>query len=153
MAFSIVGALVLLSVVFLAVKGWQSHQQRPIGLENDRLRPCPSSPNCVSSDAPQGSHYIEPLPLPQGNTPALSVIRAAIEQAPRTRIVTARDDYLHAEFETLIFRFVDDLEVHVRPDEKNVAVRSASRVGRWDLGTNRRRVERLRRQLTEPANP
>jgi uncharacterized protein (DUF1499 family) len=137
----------------MAVQGWQSHRALPVGLENDRLRSCPNSPNCVSSDAPQGSHHVSPLPLPKGDAPALSHIRATIEKTPRTRVITARDDYLHAEFETLVFRFVDDLEVHVRPGQKVVAVRSASRVGHWDLGTNRRRVERLRRQLTEPADP
>lgn len=82
----------------------------------------------------------------------LAAAKEAIEATPRTRIVTATEDYLHAEFESMIFRFVDDVEVHWRPATKTLAVRSASRVGYWDLGTNRRRVERLRRQLSEPES-
>jgi uncharacterized protein (DUF1499 family) len=45
--------------------------------------------------------------------------------------------------------FIDDLQLQLRPDEGLIAVRSASRVGYWDLGVNRRRVERLRRALLD----
>jgi uncharacterized protein (DUF1499 family) len=63
---------------------------------------------------------------------------------PRTKIVTATDDYLHAECRSAVFGFVDDLELHLRPAQSSVAVRSAARLGRSDFGVNRRRVENLR---------
>ena len=47
-------------------------------------------------------------------------------------------------------RFVDDLEVVWLSDERSeLVVRSASRLGRGDLGVNRRRVERFRAALGE----
>jgi hypothetical protein len=36
-----------------------------------------------------------------------------------------------------VFGFVDDLELHLRPEQNLIAVRSAGRLGRSDLGVNR----------------
>ncbi|MEZ5584986.1 MAG: DUF1499 domain-containing protein [Candidatus Competibacteraceae bacterium] len=66
---------------------------------------------------------------------------------PRTTVVSVTEDHLHAECKSLIFRFVDDLEFHLRPNERRIAVRSASRLGYSDLGANRRRVEQVREAL------
>jgi uncharacterized protein (DUF1499 family) len=73
--------------------------------------------------------------------------REAVAALPRTRIVAESEGYLHAECRSALFRFVDDLELHLRADAGRIAVRSASRVGRSDLGVNRRRVEDLRAAL------
>jgi uncharacterized protein (DUF1499 family) len=81
----------------------------------------------------------------------VEAVRAAIldvlTEAPRARIVEAEGDYIHAEFTTPVFRFVDDVEFSVDPDAKRVDFRSASRVGHSDLGTNRRRMKTLSRRL------
>ena len=66
---------------------------------------------------------------------------------PRTRIVTETDDYLHAECRSAFFGFVDDLELHLRPTQGIIAVRSAARLGHSDFGVNRKRVENLRALL------
>jgi uncharacterized protein (DUF1499 family) len=72
-----------------------------------------------------------------------------VSELSRTRIVTETADYLHAECRSALLGFVDDLELHLRPDEGIIAVRSASRLGYSDLGVNRRRVEGLRTSLIE----
>ena len=46
-----------------------------------------------------------------------------------------------------MLRFVDDVEFRLESGTSEIAVRSASRVGYSDLGTNRRRLERLRGEL------
>jgi uncharacterized protein (DUF1499 family) len=56
-------------------------------------------------------------------------------------------DYLHAQSQSLLFGFVDDIELQLRADEQLIAVRSASRIGYYDWGVNRRRVERIRELL------
>ncbi len=66
---------------------------------------------------------------------------------PVRRSSRVTDDYLHAECSSAVFGFVDDLELHLRPAEKLIAVRSASRVGHSDFGVNRKRVEQLRSLL------
>ena len=74
-------------------------------------------------------------------------VREAVARMPRTRIVAEADGYLHAECESRLLGFVDDLELHLRPDQGVVAVRSASRLGYSDMGVNRARVESLRSEL------
>ena len=60
------------------------------------------------------------------------------------RVKTVQPGYVHAEFTTLLFRFVDDVEFLLDGGSKTIDVRSASRVGYYDLGVNRRRVEAIR---------
>jgi uncharacterized protein (DUF1499 family) len=54
-------------------------------------------------------------------------------------------NYLHAVFASRLFRFKDDLELLLDAQTGVIHVRSASRVGGYDFGVNRRRVKRLRR--------
>lgn len=57
---------------------------------------------------------------------------------------------LRAEARTRVFGFVDDVEVRVADGTDGgtrVDMRSASRVGRGDLGTNRRRIRRFMTRL------
>lgn len=65
---------------------------------------------------------------------------------PRTTLVTATDDYLHAVCRTRI-GFADDLECRLCRADGVIHVRSASRLGYYDFGVNRARVELLRRKL------
>ena len=74
-------------------------------------------------------------------------LRQILESMHRVRITEATSTYIHAEFTSLVFRFVDDLELLLDSEAGVIHVRSASRVGRSDLGANRRRVEDLRRRL------
>lgn len=122
--------------------------ERPanLGISDGELAPCPPTPNCVSSDATGQTHAVEALVL-VGTPEAWPTIRDAVEELPRTSVIEETDGYLHAECRSAVFGFVDDLELHLRPGDGVVAVRSASRVGRGDLGVNRRRVEELRALL------
>ncbi len=118
-----------------------------LGVTASGLAPCPSSPNCVSSDAADAAHQIPPLAFTVSAPDAWQSARAAVAALPRTEIVTATSDYLHAECRSALFGFVDDLELQLRPGQAIIAVRSASRLGYSDLGVNRRRVERIRAAL------
>lgn len=113
------------------------------------LRPCPDTPNCVSSQAPAGDtqHAIAPLRFTGDGRASWERLRRALGSMPRTRIVEDTGEYLRAEATSLVFRFVDDLECLLDRDASVIHVRSASRVGHGDLGVNRRRVERLRALL------
>jgi uncharacterized protein (DUF1499 family) len=74
-------------------------------------------------------------------------IRQIIKSMPRARLVSEATDYLRAEFTTLIFRFVDDVEFLWDENEKVLHFRSASRSGYYDLGVNRRRMEKMRKEF------
>ena len=70
-----------------------------------------------------------------------------IRDRPRTEIVASSPGYLHAECTSALMGYVDDLELHMRPSDGVIAVRSASRIGYGDMGVNRKRVEDLRTDL------
>jgi len=108
------------------------------------LPPCPSSPNCVSSLAPDADHRVAPLAFRGDPAAAMRRLRDVIAAMPRARVVSASDTALHAEFTSRIFRFVDDVDCAVDPAAGVIQIRSASRVGYSDLGVNRQRVEAIR---------
>lgn len=111
------------------------------------LSPCPDSPNCVHTGMrhPEGTEQIY-LSEDVESSELMAGLRGALEAMPRTVVVTQTVDYLHAESTSRLFRFVDDLELLVTPD-RELVVRSASRVGRSDMGVNARRVDELRSAL------
>ncbi len=116
-----------------------------LGLTGGKLAPCPDSPNCVSSAATDPGHSIVPFKLDRSPGAAKEELKQAVARLPRSKLITETDNYLRFEFRSLIFRFEDDVEFHL--DEGTIQVRSASRVGYWDLGVNRRRVEAIRALL------
>ena len=124
-----------------------------LGQVNGQLLPCPDSPNCVCSHDTEPASRIEPLACPGPDTPTqeLNRLRELVLSLPRTRLVEERPDYLRFEVTTALLRFRDDLEFAADDSKKVIQVRSASRIGRSDLGTNRRRVEAIRALFT-PAS-
>lgn len=120
-----------------------------LGVKDSRLASCPSTPNCVSSDAHDPSHVVAAFQLAVPSTDGWRTARATVAGLPRTKIITETDDYLHAESSSAFFGFVDDLELHLRSAQGVIAVRSAARLGHSDLGVNRKRVEKLRSLLAQ----
>lgn len=137
--------LLLIPMVWglLALPSWR----RPVlGLVEGQLRRCPDSPNCVCSEGEVGEHAIEPLSFIDTEEAAWSRLVKVVEATSNARIVTRETGYLRVEFVTPLMRYVDDVEFRLTPEA--IHVRSASRVGRSDLGANRQRVEALRRAFT-----
>jgi uncharacterized protein (DUF1499 family) len=143
-------AIVVLSILGLALLSALSRRPDNLGVHNGRLADCPDSPNCVSTFATDDSHHIEPLHFDGPPEAAFAHLQQVVAGMPRARIVTATDRYMHVEFTSTLFRFVDDVEFLLDPDQKLIHFRSASRVGRSDLGVNRKRMEGIRKQLGEP---
>ena len=113
------------------------------------LKTCPQSPNCVSSQEGDPEHAIAPLVYTSSATEAYARLKKVLSGMKRIKIVAEKEDYLHAEAKSLIFRFVDDVEFYFPANEKIIHVRSASRVGYSDMGVNRKRVEEIRKRFVE----
>lgn len=132
--------LALAAVGGLFYLGQKSREGDPPGLVEGRLADCPSSPNCVSSEADTSTgQRVEPLPVSDW-----SRIPAVVADMGGT-VTRQERDYVAAEFTSSLFGFTDDVEFRRGPDA--VHVRSASRVGHSDMGVNRERVENLRERL------
>jgi uncharacterized protein (DUF1499 family) len=125
--------MVVLTAILLACA---TDQTTKTGVPNDRLSPCPASPNCVSSLSEDTSRQVEPL-----------TYTLTLEEAREK--LTVEENYLHATYTSSLFGFVDDVEFSFDDEKKIIHVRSASRTGYYDLGVNRRRVEEIRRRFMD----
>jgi uncharacterized protein (DUF1499 family) len=150
-----VGMLVrkfLYLLVFILLQGCSSIMPN-LGVSNGKLAVCPDSPNCVSSQAQaEDTHYIEPIVLKGSSVEAHEKVLTVLESLKRVKVVVNEADYIHAEFTSAIFRFVDDVEFlfsEERSGEVVIDIRSASRVGHSDFGVNRKRMEAIRSKLQE----
>lgn len=121
-----------------------------LGVENGQLAQCSTAPNCVSSQAKDKKHYIEPLLLTGTPSEAKNNILKILTDFQASKIVVAENNYIRAEFTSKVFHFVDDVEFYF-PDTKSkeitIHVRSASRVGYSDFGVNRKRIEQIRSRM------
>lgn len=111
------------------------------------LPPCPDSPNCVSS-LENGDHHVAALAGKGSRDASLAALASALDSLPRVDWQQVGEDRIEATFTSLVFRFVDDVTLVVHEDGR-IDVRSASRVGHYDFGANRRRVEMLRDMLNQ----
>jgi uncharacterized protein (DUF1499 family) len=114
-----------------------------------KLRPCPDSPNCVCSEHSRTAHFVEPLEFSDDTEEAWARLIDIVKQQPRTTVIIETADYIEVRVKTRFFRFQDVLEFRLARAANQIHVRSASKVGYSDLGTNRRRIETLRRLFRE----
>ena len=108
---------------------------------------CPDSPNCVSSLANDSSHYVEPFAFSDAPEKAMAKLKTVLLQEKGVTLVTDEPAVLKAELKSRIFRFIDDVEFTLSSEQGVIHVRSASRSGYYDLGVNRRRIERIRQRF------
>ncbi|SMF11330.1 DUF1499 domain-containing protein [Pseudobacteriovorax antillogorgiicola] len=114
------------------------------GLKEGKLNRCPDMKNCVCSQH-QDKFYIEPFKV-AGDNP-LYKVRQLVASSDGYKIEADSGNYLHVTYTSGLMKFVDDVEFLAEPDKGLIHVRSASRLGYWDLGANRKRVEDLRKKL------
>ena len=108
-----------------------------------KLTPCPDSPNCVSTQSKRKGSFMKPLPYLQTRAASRERLLKILNGMKRMKIVKLTESSIHAEFTTLIWRFVDDV-VFLFDDASNlVHFRSASRIGYYDFGVNRRRMGKI----------
>lgn len=146
-SLSVVFALVVLSNALLNLLSCTSIPPEA-QLVDEKLRPCPDSPNCVSSEIENVPSQVEPLAFQGSPEIAWEKLKKTIQEM-RGKIQKKEDRYLWATFTTRVLRFVDDMEFRLVADESIIHLRSGSRVGRSDLGVNRRRVETLRSKFNK----
>ena len=120
-----------------------------LGVKDGRLAPPKTTPNCVSSQAApsDAEHYIAPIPFKGDAAAAMAAVRRAVEGMRDATVVRQEGGYLYAEYRSKLMRFVDDVEFFHDDNAGPIHVRSASRLGRRDMGVNRARVESLRARI------
>lgn len=130
-----------------------------LGAHGGKLKELSSTPNSISSQAslypdhPQQRYStIAPLALRGDGLATLAKIKTLVEAMSGSKIVKSEPAYLYAEFTTPLMKYVDDVEFWFDPSSNVIQVRSASRLGKSDLGANRKRVEAVRAALAVAPN-
>ena len=131
---------------FLILAGCSGKRPGKLGVSNGILTPCPKSPNCVSSQATDEKHRIEPLKYTGSRKNSKDKLLQVIRSIKRGKVVTEEKKYIHVEFRSALWRFTDDVEFYFDDNSKTIQVRSAARLGSYDLGVNRKRIERIRKE-------
>ena len=142
-ALLVAGGVVLLPIAGLALLSAISRRPANLGAVDGRLAPCPDSPNCVSTQAQDAGHRMEPISYTGSAQDVMTQIKAIVASRPRTKVVAENENYLHVEFTSALFRFVDDVEFLIDETDRKIHFRSASRAGYGDLGANRRRMDEI----------
>ena len=118
--------------------------KKPIGIIDGKFHPCPKSPNCVSTQGTDERHRMEPIKYSSTVAEAKGKIKNIITSFKRTKLITETENYLHFEFRTATFKFVDDVEFYFDDSTKLIHFRSAARLGWSDMGVNRKRMGKIR---------
>ena len=145
-------AVCLTPFLVLACLSWSATKPSDLGVHEGHLLPCPPIKNCVHSRSDDRSCGVQPIRFRRSATDAMEHLRQLIQQMPRSKVVKSTDTYLHAEFTSPLFRFVDDAEFSFDTKREEIHFRSASRVGYSDLGANRDRMNAIREQFEKGGN-
>ena len=130
--------LIVMSAVACAGHAQDSRSATPAD-----LAPCPGSPNCVSTKSNNPDRAMTPLPYLKSGEESMNRLVAIVRDMKRATIVSATPSYLHVEFRSALFRFLDDVEFVLDDSARIIHFRSASRMGYYDFGVNRRRMQEI----------
>jgi uncharacterized protein (DUF1499 family) len=130
--------LIVMSVVACAGRAQESRSKTPAD-----LAPCPDSPNCVSTKSTDAGRAMPPLTYLKSAEESMERLVAVVREMKRAVIVSATPSYLHVEFRSALFRFVDDVQFVLDDSARVIHFRSASRTGYYDFGVNRKRMQEI----------
>jgi len=136
--------VVLAGFVYFFYLSYKSQTGSAPGLVNSKLTPCSHKPNCICTEYPDDtSHFTDAIKTNDLNIDNISKIIASTGGV----IITTEESYIAATYTSSFFRYVDDLEIRIEPENQLIHIRSASRVGHSDMGINLKRIKNLRNIL------
>jgi uncharacterized protein (DUF1499 family) len=135
--------IVALFLIVMSTVGCVGHAQDSRSTTPADLAPCPDSPNCVSTKSKDPDRAMTPLPYIKSGKESMDRLLEIVRSMKRTTIVSATPSYLHVEFRSALFRFVDDVEFVLEDSARLIHFRSASRTGYYDFGVNRKRMKQI----------
>ncbi|HBQ60622.1 MAG TPA: hypothetical protein DD671_13630 [Balneolaceae bacterium] len=109
-------------------------------IPNNPLPPCPVTPNCVRTSRN----------FDVGMDKLFGALSQIFEkEAHSYEVLDPKRIEIHAIYRIPVFGFKDDVDVILEEadEQTTIFIRSASRLGAYDLGVNKRRVNRIFRKL------
>ena len=147
--FIVLPALIILAGQLGLLKG---NRPDDLGLKDGLLKPPVKQYwNVVSSYAERQPHtdyhVIAPIKFSGSGKDAFAKLETTLRNMDGLTVITRQDSYIYAECQTKVLKFVDDVEFVLDELAGVIHMRSASRLGRKDLGVNRARLEAIRAKL------
>ena len=105
---------------------------------NDNLSDCKLKTNCI----------FQTWKVDDSEKAFIELIQI-LENTPRLEITNKEKDYIHAIATSRIMKFIDDIEIKNLNQDNIFQIKSSSRLGFYDLGVNKRRVQTLRFRLID----
>lgn len=107
--------------------------------EKNPLPPCPVTPNCIRTSEKFAAGVEQVYD---------TFTKIFEEEAHKWAVIDPKRIELHAVYRIPVFGFKDDVDVIMEEGDgiTTVYIRSASRLGAYDLGVNNRRVKRMLRK-------
>ena len=144
--------IVALFLIVMSTVGCASHAQDSRSATPADLAPCPDSPNCVSTKSKDPDHAMTPLPYIKSGKESMDRLLEIVRSMKRATIVSTTPSYLHVEFRSALFRFVDEVEFLLDDSARLIHFRSASRTGYYDFGVNRKRMKEISDRYLSPSS-
>lgn len=143
--------LPFLMIALMTLTGCQKTVAQTTGPKDGKLPPCPDKRNCVCTQDPAEKHRIETLRYDVTQDEARDKLLGVIRHMEHSTLVQVDPDYIHAEFRSAVFEFVDDVEFLFDDSAKLIHFRSAARMGYYDFNVNRNRMEEIRKRFMGPG--
>ncbi len=142
--------MVLFSAILWTTAGCMGHARENHAANRNGLAPCQDSPNCVSTKSTDPGHAMSPLPYMGTKEESYKRLILVLHDMKRCTIVTSDPAYIHAEFRSALFGFVDDVDFVFDDKAHLIQFRSASRTGYYDFGVNRERMNEISERYGNP---
>jgi uncharacterized protein (DUF1499 family) len=131
-------------VLILMLNACTSAPEKPLTMTS--LPACGWLPNCVNTGNNHTGDTVKPLAANEGEWQAL---KRWFASQPDWKFVSEDGNFMQLTVTTPTVGFTDDVQLLFIPEKQLIQVRSSSRLGISDLGTNARRVEALRKQMAD----
>lgn len=145
----------------LTMSGCSTILAPTFGVRQGQLASCPLQRDCVSTQDHDPSLHIAPLIYTSTRDQARNDLLIAATVVGQGRIVSNHRNYIRIEYQiadrtdqALKYYYqpenaVDDVEFYLDPHRHVIEMRSIARLGLFDIGANRARLERIRTAFAE----
>ncbi|MGA9854177.1 MAG: DUF1499 domain-containing protein [Gammaproteobacteria bacterium] len=152
---------ILLLLVVWVISACSTILTPTFGVRQGQLASCPPQRDCVSSQDSDPKLHIAPLGYTSTRDQARSDLLIAVTVVGQGRIVSNHRNYIRIEYPitdkpevTSEYYYqpenaVDDVEFYLEPNQHVIEMRSIARLGLFDIGANRARLEQIRAAFAE----
>lgn len=141
MILKIIAVAVVVMLVMMFFKN--QHPPKNLGVKAGKLAEVPETPNGVSTQTLVIEKKVSSLAFKGSLEDSKEKIKQAIETYGGGKIIKDEKTYLYIVFTTGTMQFKDDAEFYFDEERQEIHFRSASRVGKSDMGLNKERYEVL----------